>query len=428
MGTSRLGNIIDPATNTIQLVEWQMNFLCSEARNRVGVCGRRSGKTTVACTIMYLAAVSNSDQEIWAVATTYNQAKKLYFKELRGMIPKVWIKAVNKTDLSIELINGSLITLKGANNPDSLLGSGLDLLIVDEFQSQDPELLDYLRPMLADRLGKLVIIGTARGFNHLYDEYKKGDPKNPEKLSNYESFLVTTETAGVVPEEEIENARNTMDEKMFAQEFCASFENMAGRVYHNFSPDEGGNVKSLSEDRRLPLWIGMDFNVDNMNAVICQMPIIRGEKYLHIIDEIQITRDADTPKMILEIKSRYPGRDIIICPDATGRNRGSNNASHTSTNHGLLKTAGWPLKFQHTGNPDIIDRTLLLNGLIKNSNGVRKFFVDPRCKQVIKYLTQRPWKDGVPLKDGKIDHAADCVDYVVWEGFSNIGTLFANKF
>lgn len=428
MGTARLGNVVDPVTNTIQLVEWQMNFLCSEARTRVAVCGRRSGKTTVATAIIYEAAVSKPDQEIWAVATTYNQAKKLYFKELRNMIPKVWIKNVNKTDLSIELINGSLITLKGANNPDSLLGSGLDLLIVDEYQSQDEELLDYLRPMLADRLGRLVIIGTARGFNHLYNEYKKGDKNNPDRLKNYESFIVTTETAGVVPQSEIEEARNTMDEKMFAQEFCASFENMSGRVYHNFSPDAGGNVKPLKEDRRLPLWIGMDFNVENMNAVVCQMPIIQGMKELHIIDEIQLTRDADTPKMILEIKSRYPGRDIIICPDATGRNRGSNNASHNSTNHALLKQAGWPLKFQYDGNPDIIDRTGLVNGLIKNSNGVRRMYVDPKCRQVIKYLTQRPWKDGVPLKDNKIDHMADCVDYVVWEGFSNAGTLYANKF
>ena len=226
----------------------------------------------MATAIIYLAAVSKPDQEIWAVATTYNQAKKLYFKELKQMIPKAWISNINKTDLSIELINGSLITLKGANNPDSLLGSGLDLLIVDEYQSQDEELLDYLRPMLSDRLGKLVIIGTARGFNHLYNEYKKGDHKNPDRLPDYESFLVTTETAGVVPQSEIDHARNTMDEKMFAQEFCASFENMAGRVYYNFSPDEGGNVRPLQEDRRLPIFIGMDFNVDNMNAVICQTP------------------------------------------------------------------------------------------------------------------------------------------------------------
>ena len=132
--------------------------------------------------------------------------------------------------------------------------------------------------------------------------------------------------------------------------------------------------------------------------------------------------------MILEIKSRYPNRDIIICPDATGRNRSASNANYNSTNHNLLKAAGWPLKFQYTGNPDVIDRTVLVNGLIKNANGQRRMFVDPKCKNVIKYLTQRPWKDGVPLKDGKIDHAADCVDYVVWECFSATSQITTGKF
>ena len=412
MGTIRLGDVVNKATNTIDLVEWQMNFVASDARYKVAVCGRRSGKTTGASTLIYAAAVEKPNQEIWAVALTYSQAKKLYFRELQKLFPRKWIKEINKTDLSIELINGTLITLKGANNPDSLLGSGLDLLVIDEYQSQDPELLDYLSPMLSDRLGKLVLIGTPRGFNHLYEAYKRGltDP-------NWYSIKVTTEEAGVIPQEEVDEARERMNVKMFEQEFCASFENMLGLVYPEFSMEE--NVKPLQDFKHLPLWIGLDFNVDNMNACVMQKPLVNGKYECHIIDEIQLIYQANTVKMIAAIKEKYPNRDIIICPDASGRNRSSGSVDYNSSNHKLLRAAGFPLKFQHAGNPNIEDRVILNNGLILNANGKRRLFVDPKCKQTIKFLTQRPYKDGIPLKDGKIDHMADAFDYCVWEAFSS---------
>ncbi len=428
MGTIRLGEVVNKMTNTIDLVDWQMQFVSSTARYKVAVCGRRSGKTTGAATLIYVAAVEKPNQEIWAVALTYMQAKKLYFRELQKIIPRKWIKEINKTELSIELINGSLITLKGANNPDSLLGNGLDLLIIDEYQSQDPLLLDYLTPMLADRRGALVLIGTPRGFNHLYDAYQMG--VTGEK--DWFSIKVTTEQAGVIPQDEIDAARERMDSKMFEQEFCASFENMMGLVHFDFIKGKDvdgkeGNVKPLQEFKGLPLWIGMDFNVDNMNACVLQIPTIKGKQEVHIIDEIQLQFEADTRKMIIEIKKRYPGRDIIICPDASGRNRGTAAAEYGSNNHKLLKEAGFPIKFQHAGNPDIVDRVILVNGLIKNANGVRRLFVDPKCKNVIKFMTQRPYEKGVPLKDGKIDHMADAVDYAVWESMAKSNGFSTSK-
>lgn len=413
MGTTRLGDLVNKDLNTIELVPWQMDFVASEARYKVAVCGRRSGKTTAASTLIYATAVEQPGAEIWAVALTYMQAKKLYFRELQKLFPKKFIKEINKTELSIELINGSIVTLKGANNPDSLLGMGLDLLIIDEYQSQDPELLDYLTPMLSDRFGKLVLIGTPRGYNHLFDAYQLGMSDD-----NWFAVKVTTEEAGVIPEEEIEAARIRMNAKMFEQEYNASFENMLGLVYPEFSMEQDGNVKPLQEDRNLPLWIGMDFNVDNMNAVVLQIPLINGKREAHFIDEMQITYQANTVKMIKEIKMKYPGRNIIVCPDASGRNRSSSSTDYNSSNHKLLKDAGFPLKFQFKGNPNIEDRVILQNGLIRNANGVRRLFVDPKCKNIIKFYTQRPYEKGIPLKDGKVDHMADASDYALWETFA----------
>ena len=422
MGTKRLGDLLDTTTNEIRLVDWQMDFISHPARHKVAVCGRRSGKTTMAASLVYGTAIDKPGAEIWVVALTYKQAKKLYFRELLKLFPPKAIVEVNKTELYIELWNGSSITLKGANNPDSLLGSGLDLLILDEYQSQNPELLDYLTPMLADREGELVLIGTPRGYNHLYEAYQRG-----QKESEWHSVKVTTLTAGVIPATEIENARNRMDPKMFEQEFNASFENMQGRVYYDF--DLEASVRPVKDNPRAALWIGLDFNIGNMNAVVCQVADHHGQRHLHVIDEIHLnTNDADVPKMIKEILHRYPNRNIIICPDASGRNRDAASANPDSTKIALLKKHGFVVKYEATGNPYIEDRVAMLNGLILNTNGVRKFYVAPHCKQTIKTLNQRVYENGAPVKDGKVDHMADALEYVVWQIFKNTNQVFVEKF
>src|SRR5690606_23022378 len=156
------------------------------------------------------------------------------------------------------------------------------------------------------------------------------------------------------------------------------FENMLGLVHPEFSLEE--NVKPLTDFKGLPLWIGMDFNVDNMNACVMQKPLIKGKYEAHFIDEIQLTYQPSTHKMVTEIKKRYPNRDIIICPDATIKNRNTSIIAYNNSNHKIPKEAGFPLKFPHAGNPPIQDRVILQNGMIKNANGVRRLFVDPKCK------------------------------------------------
>jgi hypothetical protein len=68
--------------------------------------------------------------------------------------------------------------------------------------------------------------------------------------------------------DELAAARCEMDQKMYAQEFDASFEDSAARVYHAFDLDK--NVADLSPLPDAPLMIGMDFNISPMTAVIAQ--------------------------------------------------------------------------------------------------------------------------------------------------------------
>jgi hypothetical protein len=90
------------------------------------------------------------------------------------MTKSYWAKPPNETDLTVELPSGGTISLRGADNYDSLRGDGLDFLVLDEYASMAPEAwAEVLRPALADKQGRALFIGTPHGHNHFFDLYER---------------------------------------------------------------------------------------------------------------------------------------------------------------------------------------------------------------------------------------------------------------
>ena len=133
------------------LTNAQKTVINDETRFRVLISGRRFGKTYLA--ISELARFARfPNKKVWYVAPTYRQAKSICWSELKQRLDKVnWISKINNSDLSIELVNGSTIALRGADNEQSLRGIGLDFLCMDEFADIHPSAwFEVLRPTLSD--------------------------------------------------------------------------------------------------------------------------------------------------------------------------------------------------------------------------------------------------------------------------------------
>lgn len=123
----------------------------------------------------------------------------------------------NDTFLTLKLVNGTRIELKGADSPDTLRGVGLHFLVLDEFQDMTRETwTQVLRPTLADKHGRALFIGSPKSYNLLYDVYMLGQKGVP----GWKSWQFPTITSPFIPKSEIEMAKNDMDEKSFLQEFC----------------------------------------------------------------------------------------------------------------------------------------------------------------------------------------------------------------
>ena len=345
------------------------------------------------------------DRVVWAVYPSYRQAKMVTWKKLRKKLVELrWAKKINETELSIELKNGSVISLKGADNYDSLRGIGLDYLVIDEFADIDPEAwYETLRPTLSDKQGGALFIGTPKGMNWAKDLYDMHE-NDPEE---WISFQYTTIEGGNVKPEEIEAARRTLDVRTFRQEYEASFETFSGRIYYAF--DRKHNVRTWPADLKLPyeLHIGVDFNVDP----ICAVVFVRAGNILHVIDEIKIF-GSNTDELVEEIKTRYPNHGIVCYPDPAGAQRKTSAGGRTD--HTILRSAGFRVVTPH-GHNAVRDGINAVNAKLRSSSGEITLYVDPKSKYVIECLEKQTYKEGtsIPDKDSGFDHMNDALRYCV---------------
>ena len=377
----------------------------SEARFRVLVAGRRFGKSYLSCIELLRGAINKPGETFFYCAPTYRMAKDIAWKTMKQLVPQAWVKSKNESDLKIELRNGSMIELKGTENAMALRGRSLSGCVLDEAAFMDAAVwFEVLRPALADKQGWALFISTPEGTaSWFFDLYCYAGEQQDED-NDWARWSYTTIEGGNVPPEEVEAARSQLDPRTFRQEFEASFENLSGLVAINFSEE---NIdKTITDIPQLPLWVGLDFNVDNMSAV-CGIRV--GEE-LHIFKEILMV-NATTWEMADELIHHFGlERRIDVCPDPTGAAR--KTAGVGLTDHAILRKAG--LKVSTPRSPwKIRDKVNCVNTAIYDGNGERRLKISPTCRETIKSLRTLVYDDsGLPNKKLGVDHMFDALGYL----------------
>ena len=375
-----------------------------KTRFRVLCTGRRFGKTTLAIReVCYVARIPG--RVCWAVCPSYRQAKQIFWIKLKKILQDLrWVSKINEAELTVVLKNGSRICLRGADNPDSLRGVGIDFLVLDECADiQESAFTEVLRPTLSDTKGNALFIGTPKGMNWFHDLYQRGqDPTETE----WASYQYTTLEGGWVEEEEITQARKDLDAKTFRQEYEATWETYSGIIYYGFSMAE--NVKNIQQplDNNI-LHIGMDFNLDPMSAVVSY--IANGVVY--IIDEICIW-SSNTDELCQEIHRRYPGKKIFVYPDPASKARKTSAGGRTDLS--ILTNAGFLAKVmpRHMA---VRDRVNSVNAKLCSALGVRGIYIHPKCKNLLNSIAKQTYKEGTVLPDKTqgFDHMNDALGYLI---------------
>jgi phage terminase large subunit len=191
----------------------------------------------------------------------------IHWRDYQNEIPQEWVSKRNEVELSFTLKNGSVIELKGAENPDSLRGVKLRGLVIDEIASIRNWgwiWSEVLRPTLTDYSSPALFISTPKGFNHFYELFTEAPRENPD---TYRSWHFTSYDNPSISKQELDDAKKELTEDTFAQEYLADFRKYTGLVYKNFSR-EVHVIEPFDIPDNYQIYRGIDFGSTNPTACL----------------------------------------------------------------------------------------------------------------------------------------------------------------
>ena len=229
----------------IELLDWQREVYADTNRFKVVAAGRRCGKTHLAAALLIAHAMNGKPGKVFYVAPTQGMARDIMWDKLFDVAGDA-VESYNVNNLTITLLGGNTIYLKGADRPDTLRGVSLKFLAMDELAFMKPNVWDaILRPACADLVAPVLFIGTPDGRNFFYDMWLNS---YTGVWADWAAWQFMSVDNPFVPKEEIEHARATMPRWAFRQEFEASFDAQGSEFfdpeefeYYTERPDRGGD-------------------------------------------------------------------------------------------------------------------------------------------------------------------------------------------
>lgn len=210
----------------------------SNARFRVVVAGRQSGKTLTGVAEISSWVLERAPGNYWWTTASYKTTDKAW-RDLLAFLPKHIIKSTNQTKNYISFHSGSRISIRSADAPESLVSETLDGEINDEFAQWKPDVWpQLLGPMLGVTQGPALFLGSPRGRNYAYDLYIRGLGEDPL----WQSFKWASNESPYFSAEDFERARRELPERIFRQEYLADFVEGGGEVFRNVTTAIGPSL------------------------------------------------------------------------------------------------------------------------------------------------------------------------------------------
>jgi len=276
-------------------------------RFNVLMCHRRFGKSVFAINEMIDQALRcNQMYPIYIYyAPTYSLVEDIawaYLKQFLKDVPGVeWnqqkLRAkIDRPDRGDHII----IQLKSADSLTSAIGRYADGVVLDEYQDINPIFFNKLMPMLADRKGWMIILGTPRGDCDLTIKLNMF-----KSTAGWFTCKIKASESGVISQEELDIQRMSMLPEQYALEFeCDETAAMIGSYY-------GSDVEKLIEGKRVGVYphdpsfeceTAWDLGMSDLNTIwIIQQ--IRGE--VRVIDYISDNGKGLDHYVGLLYKKRY---------------------------------------------------------------------------------------------------------------------------
>lgn len=378
----------------VELLEPQFDLLTCEEKFALFVGGIGTGKSITLAHFCVQQIIKHPHSNGLVVANTYKQLIDATVQKMCQIFDNLGIqyRLVLGTTKYFRIGKKQKIYLYSLEVPDNIRGIEVGFIAADELAFSTAAAFKIIlgRLRCPKGSGKFRGFTSPNGFNWFYDLHlrtKTFTMKTEDNPYNQEGYF-----------ESLLDQYGGPTSALARQELFAEFVNQTSNsVYYNFKKE---HVCPVIDDPMKPVYIGLDFNVGNMNYVVSQYDPKDGIK---IIEAIQLSDHyANTFSVAEDIHRRYGSRAIII-PDSTAKAR-KTNAQAGLTDIKILENYG--LKIMPFQNPMIKDRHNTVN-LLFHKNRIR---IDPKSKDLIADLNKLSTKDN----EGKVSHLAVALGYICW--------------
>ena len=361
---------------------------------------RRQGKTYIANIIGQLVTlVPNCN--VLLMSPNYSLSQ-ISFDLQRQLIKHFDLEVLrdNAKDKVIELSNHSTIRMGSINQVDSVVGRSYDLIIFDEAALVDGKdaFNVALRPTLDKENSKALFISTPRGRNNWFAEfwYRGFSDEYPQ----WASVKATYHENPRLSEEDIAEARKTMSEAEFNQEYMADFNVFEGQVWA-FNHEECVSDLAELDTSRMDVFAGLDVGYKDPTA-LCVIGYDWDSERFYLLDEY-LDSERTTEQHAIEIRKMIDKWDIdyIYIDSAAQQTRFDFAQNYDITTINAKKS--------------VLDGIGYVAGVVDND----KLTVDQRCKEALWALDQYQWDPNPNLlkekpKHNAASHMADALRYALY--------------
>jgi hypothetical protein len=320
----------------------------------------------------------------------------------------------NQSELWVELINGARIRLFGADNPDALRGNFLDGVVLDEMADMKPSLWgEIIRPLLADRLGWATFIGTPKGHNAFYDIYNEATKK-----PNWYTKVLRADQTNLLPQSELDDAKASMSDNQYEQEFLCSFEAaILGAYYGNEMRriTDLERITTVDYDPMFPCHTAWDLGFNDSTS-IWWFQVVYGE--IRVLDH-HSSNGQSIPYYVGLLSQKedefgYKYGYHYLPHDARAKTLASGGKS-------IIEQISAKIDIKHL---KIVPNLSLQDGIQATRLALTRTWFDNRCEEGIECLRQyqREWDDDKKVfrdrpKHDWTSHSADAFRYlsIVWK-------------
>ncbi|TXH46218.1 MAG: hypothetical protein E6Q97_30015 [Desulfurellales bacterium] len=211
--------VTSPA-EALALLPHQASLLADAARARFRVlaCGRQWGKTTFG--LHQIISAARHGQRVGWCAPIYRQLTNVWHDLLQHLAPTA--ERVSVQERQVRVRGGGIVECWSLDHPDAVRGRTYDLVIIDEaamVRDLDRVWHAVIRPTLIARTGCAWFLSTPRGYSWFRTAWEWGQGADPEWIS----WQRPSSDNSTLPPSEIETARQTSPDRIFAQEYLAPF-------------------------------------------------------------------------------------------------------------------------------------------------------------------------------------------------------------